>query len=177
MIGLLLAWAGVGYDFSNLLDQLNQLGFFSYVLPFLLLFAVIYAILSQINIFEKNRGAAVIIALAAALLSLQFQIVPIFFQNIFPKFGIGLAILLIGLILVGAFIQGGEGGLFQWIFFGLGGLIFLIVTISSLSDWRFVGSFWWDRYASFIIVAVVVVGAIIGIIVAGRAQSGGGKKS
>src|SRR3989344_4686411 len=41
MLGVMLQWAGFG--FQNLLNQLEGLGFFSFILPFLLLFALILA--------------------------------------------------------------------------------------------------------------------------------------
>ena len=67
-----------------ILQQWADLGIFFYVLPFLLVFALVYAILYKINIMggepNDNRGVYSIIALAIALLSLQFDTVPIFFQ-------------------------------------------------------------------------------------------------
>lgn len=169
---IFLQWGG--FDFGNLLADLEGFGFFAYVLPFLLIFALVYAILSNIKIFEKNKGAGVIIALAVGLLALQFDFVPLFFQSIFPRFGIGLAILLIAMILAGAFIQADDAQAYRWIFFGLGGLIFLIITFSSLSTWEFMGSWWWDQYASLIIMGIIIIGAIVAVIVSGVKATGGG---
>ena len=165
MFGIMLQGAGLG--FQNLLSQLEDLGFFQYVLPFLLIFAVVYAILTRLKIFEENKGAALIVALAVGLLSLQLNFVPAFFQNIFPKFGIGLSILLVALILVGAFITD-EEKTYKRIFFGLGALIFLVVVVTSLSDWQFVGSWWWNQYGGLIITVVVIVGAVVGIVIASK---------
>ncbi len=165
MLGIMLQGAGLG--FQNLLSQLENLGFFQYVLPFLLIFAVVYAILTRLKVFENNKGAALIVALAIGLLSLQLDFVPAFFQNIFPKFGIGLAVLLVALILAGAFIAD-EEKTYKWIFFGLGALIFLVVAITSLSDWQFVGSWWWNQYGGLIITLIVVIAAVIGVIIASK---------
>ena len=165
MLGIMLQWGGLG--FQNLLSQLEDLGFFQYVLPFLLIFAVVYAILTKLKVFEENKGAALIVALAVGLLSLQLDFVPAFFQNIFPKFGIGLAVLLVALILAGAFISD-EDKIYKWIFFGLGALIFLVVTFTSLSDWQFVGSWWWQQYGGLIITVVVIIGAIVGVVIASK---------
>lgn len=167
-----------GYGFQDLLNQLDQLGFFEYVLPFLLIFAVVYAILTKIEIFKQNKGASVVAALAIGLLALQLNFVPAFFKSVFPKFGIGLAVLLIALILGGAFIMDitGKGKeAHKWIFFGLGMLIFLIVVLTSFSDWRFTGTGWWDQYAALVIAVVVIAGAIVGIILAGRERTSSGK--
>lgn len=163
-----MAWGGMG--FGDLLNQLDALGFFSLVLPFLLIFALVYAILSKVEIFKESKGAAVLISFAIGILALQLGKVSSFFQDVFPKFGIGLSLLLIALILAGAFLAGDDKGkkAYPWIFFGLGGLIFLIVTFTSLSDWQFAGSWWWDQYGAMIIVAVVIIAAIVGVIVASK---------
>jgi len=168
------AWGGFG--FADFLNQLESVGFFRYLLPFLLIFAVVYAILGEIPTFEKKKGPAVIIALALGLLSLQFDYVPAFFQAIFPNFGIGLSILLVALILAGAFIASigdndERGKTYRWIFFGLGGLIFLIVTISSLSDVSFIGSNWWSMYGGLAIVLVIIGGVIVAVILGSRGEN------
>jgi hypothetical protein len=165
----MLQWGA--YGFSDLLNQLENLGFFQYILPFLLIFAVVYAVLLKIHVFVNNKGAAVVVAFAIGLLALQFDIVPAFFQTVFPSFGIGLAFLLIALILAGAFLPEGNNENYKWIFFGLGMLIFLIIAVTSLSDWQFAGSWWWSQYGALIITFLVIAGAIIGIILAGK---GGG---
>lgn len=164
MIGLMLQ-SGI-YGSSDLFRRLEELGFFQYILPFLLIFAVVYAVLTKIHVFEKNKGAAIVVAFAVGLLALQFDIVPAFFQNIFPKFGIGLAFLLVALILVGAFISNESA--YKWIFFSIGMLIFFIIVVASFSDWQFLGSWWWSQYAVSIIVAVGVIGALILIILTSK---------
>ncbi|MCX6748070.1 MAG: hypothetical protein NT076_00540, partial [Candidatus Pacearchaeota archaeon] len=99
----MLAWGGWGLQ--GVMNDLDQMGFFSLALPFLLIFSVCYAILSKVPVFKDSRGAAVLSAVAIGFLALQFGVVPAFFQTIFPNFGIGLSVLLIALILAGAFIQ------------------------------------------------------------------------
>jgi len=176
MLGLMLQW-GVwgGFSFTDFLNQLESLGFFQYLLPFLLIFALVYAIITEIPIFKEKRGPAVIIALAVGLLSLQLDFVPAFFQSVFPNFGIGLSILLIGLILAGAFLVGKTEGsremvAFKWIFFGLGALIFVIVTVVSLSDISFVGSNWWNAYGGLIVVLLVIAGVIVAVVLGNKKE-------
>lgn len=164
-VGIMLQLGSVG--FSDLLNHLEVLGFFRYVLPFLLIFAVVYAVLTKIHVFEENKGAAIVVALAIGLLALQFDKVPAFFQNIFPKFGIGLAFLLIALILAGAFIPT-EKKEYNWVFFTLGMLIFAIVALTSFSDWQFLGAGWWQEYGAIIITGLVIIAAIVGIILASK---------
>jgi len=166
MFGLMLQWFA-NFGFQNLLQQLENLGFFQYVLPFLLIFAVVYAVLTKIHVFTENKGAAVLIAFAIGLLALQLGIVSSFFQILFPKAAIGIALLLIALILSGAFIPDTKKE-YSWVFFGIGMLIFIIVMISAFSDWQFIGSNWWNNYGALIIVLVIVIGAVVGVIVASK---------
>ena len=175
----MLQWLGGlgGLSFTDLLNQLDQFGFFAYVLPFLLVFAVVYAILTQLKIFFENKGSAVIIAVAIGFLSLVGGWVPSFFQVVFPNFGIGVSLLLVALILAGAFLTDDDSTMkaFRWIFFGLGALIFIIVAFTSLNEWRnfAYGGWWWSNYGGLIIFLFVIVGVIIAITVAGKKSEGG----
>ncbi|MBU0957328.1 MAG: hypothetical protein KKF56_00810 [Nanoarchaeota archaeon] len=159
VFGLMLQW---GASVADVLNELDRLGFFSYILPFLLIFAVVYAILAQIPIFKDKTGPAMIVALSVGLLSLQFGDVSQFFATIFPRLGVGLSVLLVALILAGAFISGDENKtVYTWVFFGLGALIFLFVVLDSLSIWPVFGSWWWERYLSVIIVLGIIIAAIV----------------
>lgn len=154
------------YGFQDILNQLSSMGFFAYILPFLLIFAFSFAVLRSLKLFEKNLGAALIISIAIGLLALQFDYVSIFFANIFPKFGIGVAVLLVALILAGVFIQdltgdNKAGNIFKWIFFGVGAIIFLIILFTSFSEWQFSGSWWWTQYGFTSVVILLVITAII----------------
>ena len=173
MTGIMLQFAS-GFNFQDFLNNLATMGFFSYVLPFLLIFAVVYSLLVRIDIFRDNKGAAVLIAFAIGLLALQLSWVSEFFQTVFPRFGIGVALLLIALILAGAFIS--DKTSYKWIFFGLGVLIFIIVMLGAFSDWRFTGTNWWDQYGSVAIVITLVVAGIVGVILSSKGNGVGNHK-
>ena len=87
-----------GGSFGNVLSQWEQLGVFTYVLPFLLIFALIFGILQKVKIFQESKGINAVIAVSTALMALQFNFVPLFFSDIFPQLGIGLSIVLIGIM-------------------------------------------------------------------------------
>jgi len=164
----------LGFGAGSFLQNLDKLGFFTYVLPFLLLFAVIYAILILVPTFQNNKGAAVLIAVAAGLLALQFVSVPLFFAELFKNLGIGVAILLVAMILVGAFLPWEKTGTAaKWIIFGTGVIIFIAVSFSSLSSAQFIGSDWWDKYGAIIIVIAVIIASIVGVILASKGKSAG----
>ena len=92
-----------GGAIGNILSQWEAMGFFSYVLPFLLIFAMVFGILIQLRLFRDNKTINAIIALAVGLMALQFSFVPRFFSEIFPRLGVGLVVILIIIILTGLF--------------------------------------------------------------------------
>jgi len=171
---LMMQW---GASMPEVLIELERFGFFDYILPFLLIFAVIFAILENIPVFQdkdKNpkRGPIMIISLAIGILALWSGIVPAFLSRILPNLGIGLSILLVALILTGAFLPADEK--YKWIFFGLGAIIFLIATFDALSSWSFLGGWWWDRYLSVIIVLLVIIAAVVAVVVGSKAGTSSG---
>src|SRR3989344_436567 len=98
--------------YSSLQDifyQWEYMGVFDYILPFLLVFAVVFGILSSTKFLGKNNAVYVIIAIVIGLLALRWQFFfSTFLAEIFPRLGIGLAVILTLLILVGMFIAEDE---------------------------------------------------------------------
>jgi len=148
---------------TSVLNIWNEMGIFSYVIPFLLIFAVVFAILDKTKILgDGNRSILAIISASVSLLALQFGFVSEFFALIFPRFGVGLSIFLVLLIFVGFFFpttQDGTKGKWIGIVVGAG------VVIWALSSWQE-----WTNYSGFggwfgeNIWALVVLGIIIAII-------------
>lgn len=165
MGGIMLAWQG---SFNSLITNLEGIGFFEYVLPFLLIFALVYGILSSIKMFKENRGVTAIIAFSIGLLALWQGIAVAFFAQIFPRLGIGLSILIAALILVGVFVpmdKYGKEGWGNYIFLGLGGLIFIVTLIKSGEAYAwYSGAGWFTENLAVIVVGLVIIGAIVAVI-------------
>src|SRR3989344_7748268 len=131
MEGLIFnAILGSGSGIGNLLASWENMGVFTYLLPFLLIFAMIFAILSRMQIFKDNRAVNGIIALVVGLMALQFEFVPRFFSEVFPRLGIGISIILVILILTGMFIDPTKSGL-MWGLFGVGALVAIFVLLNT----------------------------------------------
>jgi hypothetical protein len=164
-----------GGQIGNLLFQMEQAGVFSYLLPFLLIFAVVFGILSKINIFsdkdgKENKSINVIIALVASLLSLQFGVVSMFFAEIFPRFGIGISILLVVLVLGGIFIPGENKAFLKVLSVGAFVVIGYVILGSIDSFNWYMGSgfsYFWGEHWATIVGVVVFLGLIIAIIAGG----------
>ena len=158
---------------TDVLNIWNELGVFSYAIPFLLIFAVVFAILKKTGILgDDNDGILAIISASMGLLSLQFDFVSEFFAVIFPRFGIGLSLFLVLIIMIGFFFPK-EGGAGQGKWIGL--TIGIGVVIWALSSWEE-----WTNYAGFggwfteNIWAIIILGVIIATIV-GVSKSGKSK--
>lgn len=174
-MGLLEGFVTYDAGITKVLADWQSWGVFAYVLPFILIFAVVYAILDNISVFKDRKGINLVIALAVGLLALQFNLVAVFFGEIFPRAGIALSVVLVALILAGAFIKWDDDSGHKWIFFGIGALAFLFVIANSFSSFSAFGSGWWDRYGSAVIILVIVIGLIVSVMVSKKKNSSGGK--
>ncbi len=61
-------------DFRTFIDQLNTGGWFQYVFPFMLVYAVVLTILNQVKVFEDRKSVKVIVAMIFALFAIAFPI-------------------------------------------------------------------------------------------------------
>jgi len=150
---------------GEMLTKWEEAGFFSYLLPFLLIFALVFGILVKVKVFNENKMVNGIIALSVALMSLQFDFVPSFFSQMFPRVGVGLAIILGILIIVGLFAPK-ESEIVNYVLAGIGVIIIGIIIIQSAGSLGWSSGTWWEENwelvagAAFIlIILAVIVGA------------------
>ncbi len=160
---------------TDVLNMWDQMGVFAYLIPFLLIFAVTFAILEKSRILHSkdgndklvaNRPLLAIIAAAVGLLALQLDYVSNFFTVIFPRFGIGLAMFLVFLIFIGFFWNGRDdhGGGLKFIAW----LVAIGVVVWAFSNWSYWGlgggafelGWWLNEYFWSIIILAGVVGLI-----------------
>jgi len=161
---------------TEVLNQMNEAGVFSYVIPFLLIFAVVFALLQKTGILgdKENKGIHAVVGIAVGLLALQFDIVSTFFSVIFPRMGVGLSVFLVLLIFIGFFFNGKDKkdkpliNKLQWI----GYLVGIGVAVWALTSWGemgYGGSYfldfefgWWLREYFW---SLIILGGLIGLIV------------
>jgi len=152
-----------GGTFGELLFQMEQAGFFAYVLPFLLIFALVFGVLTRTQIFKDNKAINAVIAFVVGLLALQFDFVPIFFSEIFPRLGIGLVIILALLILAGLFFDP-KNKLINYSLLFVGVIIFFVVLIQTAGWVGWSSGFWWYDNWLRILVVVIIIGLLVAII-------------
>ncbi len=147
----------------DILFQLENLGFYDFILPFLLMFAVVYGILQYMKIFGEDKAVHIIIAVVLGLISIRLPFYSQFLTEITPNLAIGLIVLLALLILVGMFIPNNSRGTLGWILFAVGAVIFIIIATQTFSA---LGNLNGYLDSSEIIGWVVMVAILIGVIVA-----------
>ena len=167
------------FTITDAMNSWNGMGVFSYVIPFLLIFAVVYAILDKTKLLSssgnENKGIIVIIAVAVGLLSLQFDMVSNFFAVIFPRFGVGISIFLCFIIFVGFFMPAATdgGGLKNQAIGWVIGIGVIVWAFSSWGQWQTNGvGGWFSEY----IWSLIVLGIIVALVIFASKKSGGGSK-
>jgi hypothetical protein len=118
---------------ADILFQWESIGFFDIILPFLLIFAIVFGILSYMKIFGENKAVHAIISVILGLLAIRAQFFSDFLSEIAPRLGVGLTILLTVLILIGLFVPNDHKKTIGWVMMGIAGII-LIVILSQLYD-------------------------------------------
>lgn len=164
----------VSYGFTQL-DALLQLwesqGLFSVFLPFLLIFAVTYAVLNKSGVLGRKAGVDTIVALVVGLLALQQDFLRRFFAELFPRLGVGIGVMVALVILVGLFIMGGQAETTWMIILGsIGFIVFLVVIISTQSGFSFSAWGWWSQWSNLVIWGVILIGIVVAFTLANKGR-------
>ncbi len=150
---------------AEILNQWQVYGVFDYVLPFLLIFAVVFGILTSTNIIGKQKGVHVIVALVVGLLALRLGFVQQFFSEIFPRLGVGIAVILALLILTGLFIHEGEAKYWMYGIAAVAVIIWIITIVGTFENVGWLGSYGYvEDYAGVIIGAILLIGVILAVV-------------
>ena len=157
---------------ADILFQWDNMGVFDFALPFLLVFVIVYGILTSFRPFGKNNGVYVIIGLVIALMSLRYSDILFteFLSELFPRLGVGLAVLLSILLLVGLFI-GDKDNYWRYILLAIGAVIAIAVLwqATEAMGWSWTGAYG-DESIGWLLFGVLIVGAIVAVIVSGRSK-------
>jgi hypothetical protein len=160
--GLFLQSFGIS-SIGDVFFQWENLGIFDFILPFLLVFAIVFGILNATNIIGHNKGVSVIIAFVIGLMSIRYQFFfSSFLAELFPRLGVGIAVLITLLILVGLFIGSEEQ---RYWYYGLGAIGVVIAIIVLYQTGQQLGWLWTSSTdnVGFIVLAVLIIGIIIAV--------------
>jgi hypothetical protein len=168
----------MAYGVVDILYQWESIGVFDYIFPFMLIFAIVYGIMSKTKFLGDNKGVNVIIAIVLGFLSLRWNFLGDFLSELAPRLGVGITVLLTLFILVGLFIAKDESRVWGWVLAASGIAVFLIVITKSFSylGWS-IGGIGVNAadYGGFILLGILIVGLIIAVAAAGG--KGGDKQA
>ena len=160
------------FSVTEILNSWAESGVFAYVLPFLLIFALVYGILEKSGVLGENKGVHAIIAVALGLLSLVGDFLPTFFKSFAPYLGMGVSVLLGAIILLGLFETGKDDKkIIPKVLFGIGALIFVIVVIATFQNYNYGYANLWDSYGPAFVTLLIIV-AVVALITFGNKKKG-----
>ncbi len=157
-----------GTAIGNMFETWHQMGFFSYILPFLIIFGFMFGILLKLDLFKANKVINAVISLAVGLIAIQLPIVSQFFSIIFPNLGIALSIILVILIVAGLFLSNVDKDKDKWVNYvllGIAGIIIIVVLVQTAGALNWMASQWWLDNWAMIIAVVVIVGLVVAMII------------
>jgi len=158
---------------ADILNQWQNIGVFDYILPFLLVFAVVWGILRSTKILGDEKGVHVIIAIVVGLLALRLGFLTAFTRELFPRLGVGLASIVALLILVGLFVNSKEAKYWGWGLATVAGIVWVLVLVGSFENVGWVGGYgFFENYAGLIIGAVLLIGVVIAVVASKSTSSG-----
>jgi len=159
-------------DIGMVLAQWESAGIFDFLLPFLLIFAIVFGILTTTNILGPNKGIHTIIAFVIGLLALRLPIVSAFFAEVFPRLGVGIAVMLVLLVLVGMFVPDNEKRYWAWGLGAIGVIIAIVVITQSFDQYGWYSSYNFQDNIAWIIGGIILVGLIIAVSAASNPSTG-----
>lgn len=146
---------------GDLFNSWEQAGFFQYLFPVLLLFALVFGILTKLDLFKDNKGLNAIIALVVGLIAIQSSFVSEFFNALFPRLGIGLIILLSVILVAGLVLpKTGDVAILM-----ISAIIIIMVLVNTAGALGWSSSSWWSDNWTTVVGLVLIVALVIAIIV------------
>ena len=140
-----------------------SMGIFSYVLPLILIFAVVFAILEKTRLLGTGKKQLdAIVALVIAILAIQLPFVGDFFSRIFPNFGVGIAIFVVLMILTGLFYSDSDAKQ-KTVFMVIGIVLAVAIILWTFAGWQMwlssaaLSKFLIENFWTFVVIVMIVL--------------------
>ncbi|NCO11321.1 hypothetical protein GW924_01810 [Candidatus Pacearchaeota archaeon] len=158
--------------FEDILIKLEQLGLFEFILPLLLMFAIVYGVLSWTSMFGGEKPIHALIAIVLAFLAIRWPVYRDFLAIVSPKLGVGLTIILVLVLLMGLFIPEKSQAIMGWIMIGVAVVIALVIFAQSYSDLQGAGygSYVNSDMIGWVIIVALLIGVIVAVVTAGASK-------
>lgn len=118
------------YIFENVMQLLTEYGFFAVILPWLLIFAIVYGILMKTGIFgDDSKNVSAIVSLAIAFFVVAATNIVEALQNLIPAASYLIVAALLILIIMGFFFKDVGDGMFGTSNVAKGIMLLLIIVV------------------------------------------------
>ncbi|MBU2638885.1 MAG: hypothetical protein KJ955_07970 [Nanoarchaeota archaeon] len=123
-------------DFTDMITTLEDMGFYQVILPFMLVFTIMFAILQKVKLFgAETKNINVVVAVIIAFFFVRVTSIVAIINQFLPKVSMIVLVLLMFMLVLGIFGSGESTGWSGWPFFvGMVGAVLGIV-------WALVSSF------------------------------------
>jgi peptidoglycan/LPS O-acetylase OafA/YrhL len=153
--------------------------FIELVLPFVLVFAVVFAVLQKTEVLGKDKKQVdSIVALVIGLLFVSFGRATDIVNNLVPFLVVSLVIILVFMLLIGMLFKGGEFDLndkVKWAITGIVSVALIIAVLVVTNAWDYLAFFFSGEGGSEVVTNIVFV--VIVVIALTVVVLGGGKGS
>ena len=162
-VGLFMQIGGI----QDLFASWQSYGVYDFLLPFLLIFAIIYGVLTYTRIFADNKGLHIIVSIVIGLMAVRFGYFTNFYTELFPRLGIGITVLLVLIILMGLFFGDKTKDLWSWILIIIGIVIAIVILYQSFDVLGWINSYGYSgsTFVAWIITAILLIGVIVVIVI------------
>lgn len=154
-------------DFTSVFGQLQGMGVFEYLLPFLLIFTIIFAILEKLKILGKDKkNLNLMVALILGLLVVVQPEIVYLINSFLPKISLFILVVLMFLVVAGMFGANTEGWTRAPFLIAI--IVCILAIIWALSGNSYLGLPYWmrpseqDKAWIILIVTVVLVISYVG---------------
>lgn len=158
----------MAFNFYDILGIWERTGVFDVILPFLLVFTIVYAVLLKIKILGAHKPVNVIVSFVIALLVVRSEYVVGLIGRFLPNIAIFLIVILMFLLMAGTLVGESKDwfkeGTLKYIALGVS-VVFVIWALASdyLGDWLELPRWLWnlDSQTKATILFVGIFAAVI----------------
>lgn len=146
------------FDFNTVMQQWSSIGLFDLVLPIILIFTVVFAILQRVKILGGTKGVDAVVALVISFFAIINPEVSGFFIPLFSNVAIGISILLAFLLIVGLIMGEVDADTWRWISLIGGAAIFFWVMSRAaeyFGGYIIFSSQWWLSNGWWLVPAIL----------------------
>ena len=168
----------VFFDFNSAIQQWQAIGIFDVMLPFILIFAIIFAILQKTKILSGRKGIDVIVAMAIGFIAIVNPYVSQLMKVLLENTVVAVLIIVAVMLLLGLVWGGKKPPVWNYIgaFIGLAVFVWVLGRVADYYQMYYPGTIifsaiWWQGNLPWIIPLLII--AIFAIVVI---TSGGEKK-